>query len=68
LQVEIETVAEEIAGDMLCDTVDKLVDCLQWVHKVEGSHTEQVYTWRPHANKLLARKFAFIHVSHASVS
>jgi hypothetical protein len=29
LQVEIETVAEEIAGDMLCDTVDKLVDCLQ---------------------------------------
>jgi hypothetical protein len=44
LQVEIEAVAEEITGYMLCDILDNFVVHLQWVHKVEGSHIEHAFT------------------------
>jgi len=44
LQVEIETVAEEITGDTLYNTVDNFMVCLQQVHKVEGSYIEHAFT------------------------
>jgi hypothetical protein len=44
LQAETEAIAEEITDDMLHDTVDNFVVCLQQVHEVEGSHIEHVFT------------------------
>jgi len=44
LQMEIEAAAEEIISDMLHDTVDNFLFCLQGVHELEGSHTEHVFT------------------------
>jgi hypothetical protein len=44
MQAKNDAVAEEIKGDMLCDTSDNCVVHLQQVHKAEGSHIECVYT------------------------
>jgi hypothetical protein len=44
LQAEIEAVAEDITGGILCDTVDNVVVCLQQVYEVKVSHTEHVIT------------------------
>jgi hypothetical protein len=52
LQAKTEAVAEVITGDMLHDTADKFVVHLQQVHEVEGSHTEHLFTLRPHAHKI----------------
>jgi len=55
LQAKIEAVAKQITGDMLSDTGDNFLVRLQRVHEVEGSHTEHVFTRRPHAYKLSMR-------------
>jgi len=44
LQAEIESATEEVAGDMLHDTVDNFVVRLQRVHEVEISQTENAFT------------------------
>jgi hypothetical protein len=44
LEVEIEIVAEEITGNMLCDTGDNFVVHLHQVYEIKGSHIEHVFT------------------------
>lgn len=43
LQAEIESVAEEITGDMMCDTFYNFAVRLQQIHKIEGSHIAHVF-------------------------